>query len=111
MESTNEANEFGNWILKELQEYDELHSEVWDFNGELITTLELYKRFIESEEKKDTTDVLSESRESLCFDKEANLLPEHKCIWCGSYTRQPDSECYANPANIKKSIYNKTTTL
>jgi hypothetical protein len=56
MESTNEANEFGNWILKELQEYDELHSEVWDFNGELITALELYKRFIELEEKRKEKD-------------------------------------------------------
>lgn len=48
MESTNEANEFGNWILKELQENDELHSEVWDFNGELITTKELYELFKQS---------------------------------------------------------------
>jgi hypothetical protein len=51
MESTNEAIEFGNWILKELQENDELHSEVWDFNGELITTKELYKRFTKAEDK------------------------------------------------------------
>jgi hypothetical protein len=57
MESTNEAIEFGNWILKELQENDELHFELWDFNGELITTKELYKRFTKSEEKKNTNTI------------------------------------------------------
>lgn len=40
-----ESIKFGFWILKELQDNDPLHAKKWDFNGDLLTTKQLYEKF------------------------------------------------------------------